>query len=387
MSDVFIKPSLVVQTAVEILQRVRVLPALVTTDGLGDFGGSANDTINIRVPAVLQASERTLRSSDRTLQTDDLVEYSIPVQLTDHVYQAIGLQDEQRTLDIRDFGQQVLAPQVSAVAYKLEDKLAALIDSPDWTSGTAGGVLPIDPSDPFPGVIDARKALNDANVPDAGRILLVGSAVEARILKSEQFRHFDKSGDDNALRRAYLGEIAGLQVFRSNAVAEDALYEWHPTAFVYVNRAPVAAEGVVASASFGADGTALRWLADYSYEQIGNRSLVDVFTGYKVITEQDGSFVRAVKGRLSITSISAGADLAVTAASGANHTKQLKVVDSNGMNVTAASSFISATPATATVSSAGLVTGVAAGSVNVTATYPDPNGGTAKTDVVAVTVS
>lgn len=387
MSDVFIKPSLVVQTAVEILQRVRVLPGLVTTDGLGNFGGSANDTINIRIPALANAHERVLRSSDRSIVADDLVEYSIPVQLTDHVYSAIALQDEQRTLDIRDFAGQVLRPQVTAVAYKLEDKLAALVDSADYTTGPAGGVIGLDPADPFGGIIDARKALNDANVPDDSRILVVGSAVEARILKSEQFRHFDKSGDSDALRRAYMGMIAGLQVFSSNAIPEDTAYEWHPTAFVYVNRAPVAAEGVVASASFGADGVALRWLADYSFSQLGNRSLVDVFAGYKVITEQDGSFVRGTKLRLSITGIVAPESATVTAANGANHTSQLKVLDSNGMNVTAEASFTSVDATKATVSTAGLVTGVASGTTTVDVSYPDPNGGAAKTDTVAVTVS
>lgn len=381
MPHAFVKPSLVVQTAVEILQRQRVLQALVTTDGLGDFGGSANDTINIRVPAIAGAHTRTLRASDRTLSTDDLVEYNIPVQLTEHVYSAIKLTDEQRTLDIQDFAHQVLKPQVSAVAYKLEDLVADLIDSADYDE-----VLAISPSDTFPAFVDARRKLNDNNVPDSDRILVVGSAVEAQILKDDQFRQFQQSGDANALRRAYLGEIAGMRVFRSNAIASDTAFEWHPTAFVYVNRAPKQSEGIVASASYAADNVALRWLADWSYTDIGLRSLVDVFTGYKVITEADGSFQRGVKMRLSITGINAGADFEITAAAGANHTKQLKVVDSNGQDVTAASTFASATPAKATVSAGGLVTGVAAGTSVITATYPDPNGGADKTDTVTATV-
>lgn len=381
MPHAFVKPSLVVQTAVEILQRQRVLQALVTTDGLGDFGGSANDTINIRVPAIAGAHTRTLRASDRTLSTDDLVEYNIPVQLTEHVYSAIKLTDEQRTLDIQDFARQVLKPQVSAVAYKLEDLVADLIDSADYDE-----VLAINPSDTFPAFVDARRKLNDNNVPDSDRILVVGSAVEAQILKDDQFRQFQQSGDANALRRAYLGEIAGMRVFRSNAIASDTAFEWHPTAFVYVNRAPKQSEGIVASASYAADNVALRWLADWSYSDIGLRSLVDVFTGYKVITEADDSFQRGVKMRLSITGIDAGADFEITAAAGANHTKQLKVVDSNGQDVTAASTFVSATPAKATVSAGGLVTGVAAGTSVITATYPDPNGGADKTDTVTATV-
>lgn len=290
MAHVFEKPSLVVQTAVEILQRQRVLQALVTTDGLGDFGGSANDTINIRIPAIAGAHTRTLRDSNRNLTTDDLVEYTIPVQLTDHVYSAIKLTDEQRTLDITDFARQVVMPQVSAMAYTLEDKVATLIDSPEYEN-----VIEIDPTDTFPAFVDARRALNDANVPDVNRVMVVGSAVEASILKDQQFRYAEHAGDNSALRRAFLGEIAGMRAFRSNAIDPNAAYVWHPTAFVYVNRAPRASEGIVASASYSADNTALRWLADWAYSEIGLRSLVDTFCGYKVITEADGSFVRGVK--------------------------------------------------------------------------------------------
>jgi len=290
MAHVFEKPSLVVQTAVEILQRQRVLQSLVTTDGLGDFGGSAQDTINIRIPAIAGAHSRTLRASDRTLTTDDLVEHTIPVTLTDHVYSAIKLTDEQRTLDINDFARQVVMPQVSAMAYKLEDNIAALIDSPTYENQ-----VEIDPTDVFPAFVDARKALNDANVPDQNRVLVVGSGVEAAILKDQQFRYAEHAGDSNALRRAYLGEIAGMRAFRSNAIDPSAAYVWHPTAFVYVNRAPKASEGIVASASYAADNISLRWLADWSYSEIGLRSLVDVFTGYKVITEPNGDFIRGVK--------------------------------------------------------------------------------------------
>ncbi|MCV7354496.1 Ig-like domain-containing protein [Mycolicibacterium fluoranthenivorans] len=75
------------------------------------------------------------------------------------------------------------------------------------------------------------------------------------------------------------------------------------------------------------------------------------------------------------------ANLSVTAAAGVNHTKQVVVTDSQGIDRTATATFVSDTPAKATVNSAGLVTGVASGSANVTATW---NGFTA-VSVVTVT--
>jgi hypothetical protein len=70
-----------------------------------------------------------------------------------------------------------------------------------------------------------------------------------------------------------------------------------------------------------------------------------------------------------------------TVAAGANHTKQLAVADNNGADRTATATYVSDTPAKATVSSTGLITSVASGTANVTATW---NGLSA---VCAVTVT
>lgn len=72
---------------------------------------------------------------------------------------------------------------------------------------------------------------------------------------------------------------------------------------------------------------------------------------------------------------------ALTVASGINHTKQLTVTDSNSFDRTAQSTYISATPSTASVDANGKITAVATGTVNVTATY------LGDTAVCAVTVS
>lgn len=71
----------------------------------------------------------------------------------------------------------------------------------------------------------------------------------------------------------------------------------------------------------------------------------------------------------ALTSISAASSTeTVTAAAGASHTKQLVITGNNGINYTGDCVFTSATPAKATVSSTGLVTGVASGSSVITAT-------------------
>lgn len=59
----------------------------------------------------------------------------------------------------------------------------------------------------------------------------------------------------------------------------------------------------------------------------------------------------------------------VTAATGASHTKQLTVKDSNSEDRTTQATYTSSDQTVATVSSGGLITGVTAGSATVTATY------------------
>lgn len=84
-----------------------------------------------------------------------------------------------------------------------------------------------------------------------------------------------------------------------------------------------------------------------------------------VAANADGSLYPAATG-ITLAPTTA----AITAATGINHTKQLTVTDSNGLDRTAVSTFLSADVTKATVSNTGLITGVAAGGpINVTATY------------------
>lgn len=78
----------------------------------------------------------------------------------------------------------------------------------------------------------------------------------------------------------------------------------------------------------------------------------------------DGSFYPAASA-VTVTPTTA----ALTVAAGVNHTKQLVFKDNNGADRTATATWVSDTPAKATVSSTGLVTAVAAGTANITGTY------------------
>lgn len=83
-----------------------------------------------------------------------------------------------------------------------------------------------------------------------------------------------------------------------------------------------------------------------------------------------------------LTSINATpASPSVTVSAGASHTVQLVVEGNNGINYTPDCTFVSSDPTKATVSSSGLITGVATGSTTVTVTKGS------LTDTVSVTVT
>lgn len=96
-------------------------------------------------------------------------------------------------------------------------------------------------------------------------------------------------------------------------------------------------------------------------------------------------FVAAPTGSLAVTA--ATGDLSITATVGPDHTVQLKVMGNNGINYTPHCTFSSGTPAKATVSASGLVTGVSAGSSVITASYLPAGSAVPITGTASITVT
>ncbi|PVB19739.1 P22 phage major capsid protein family protein [Mycobacteroides abscessus] len=384
-----LKSSLVIDSALKLLRRERILAAMVTDHGVSNWGGSEGDTITIRVPGVMRANQRGIRDANRTLAESSIVEYPVPVTIDKHLYQAVPMKDEQLSLDIRDWARQVLFPMVQSIGELNESNLASLIETAPYQETIA-----IDPTDTFKAFSTAVQRLSETNVPKPGRVLVVGSAVATALRNDTQFRHADFSGDaaNSALREAWVSRIAGMNVIESQWISQDSAYIFHPTAFLVTYQAPAVPRGVSYGSSAAVDGLALRFLADYNYGGLNDRYVLDTYAGYNTISDPDQGFVRAVKLRLAMTGninvVSAGG-VAPTMAVG--DTLQLKIRDDNGALITDRCTFVSGTPAKATVTAGpgyengGLVTAVAAGTSAITVTYAGPSGN--KTATVNVTVA
>jgi hypothetical protein len=386
MANAFIKPDVVIQTVLGMLQQELVLPQLVWKDGLGDFSGKYNDTITIRIPVPTIAHTRKLRATgaDRLLVASDLTETSVDVKLTDVIYNLINLTDEERELDLRSFGIDVLPRQVRAVSEKLEYGISQTIQNAPYQF-----VNSIEADGMWGGVVNLRRKLNDAKVPRDGRILIVGSAIEEALLNDERFIRYDSAGDDavSRLQTARFGQLAQQQVIVVDTIPAGVGYLFHPTAFVMVTRAPGRpfSNNVAVAATGSENGVGLRWLGDYDSSVTTDRSLVDTWAGFKAVVDPEPGFVRAARIQLKATDATVGnADVAFTAAAGPLHAAQLTLEDNNGDDRAADTGLVtwtSATPAKATVSATGVVTAVSAGTSVITATVD----GLTKTATVTVT--
>lgn len=304
MANVFLKSQKLLDVGLELLAREIVIPALVWRDAAGDFAGAADSTISMRVPARTTARTRPLGQArpaasegNGIITMDELAEQKVDVTLTDAVYSAIAITDEQQELDIVNFGRQVLAPQVTAVGEGCENALAT-----EMVGATYATNLTLDVTDPYKTLVDAHVALNKANVPRDGRVVLAGADIEGDILKSDRLARVDQSGSDSALRRAEIGNLARFPVYVSNALPADFAVAFHRTAFVLNMRAPKKPDGANYGTSTAKGGLAMRHIKDYDFRNVQDRSLVDVFIGTNIVDDDvvgdpaaPRQFVRAVR--------------------------------------------------------------------------------------------
>lgn len=293
MANTFVKASRIVTAALALLEREIILPSVVWKDAFGDFAGAAGDTISVRIPSYATARTRVLRSAT-PYTIDQLSESTISLTLDTDVYKAVGVTDEELTLDVASFTEQVMTPVVHAVARGVEDALAAKI-----AASTPFVSLTMDATDPYKTLIDARKALNDAQVPQSGRYCIVGSAAEAAMLKSDHLSRFDGSGDTSALRDAIVGKLGGFTVLSAGPqVDPKASYAFHSTAYALSMRAPAIPDGVGWGASESFGGLSMRVIRDYDFTNIRDRLLANVYIGTGIVndtgyTDANGVFVPA----------------------------------------------------------------------------------------------
>ena len=284
MALTIVKADRIVRTMLGLLEREVSLPALVWRDAGGDFRGAKDDTITIRLPSYFKANTRVLRAGT-TRTESSLLERTVTVTLDTDVYGKVPITDEELTLDIESFNDQIVVPVVGGIVRAVEDALVTEVEDATYANeveipqdGTAGEV--------YGACVDARKYLNDSRVPTSGRSLIAGSAVEAAMLKDPYFVRADMAGSGDPLRSGLIGRIAGMPVYMIPALEPDEAYAFHRTAYVLSSRAPFVPRGVPWGATMAWQGFALRVAQAVDPDELVDNFHADTWIGTNVVTDR-----------------------------------------------------------------------------------------------------
>jgi hypothetical protein len=260
------------------------------------------------------ASDRPLPSSPRRAPNGFINESRFPVQLTTLAQNASALSMEQVAFDLKQFGSQVLSKLTRGFAEYFDDTTANFIKANITRSGLSaaaqkaiGGdvAVTIPAADGTAAtmsaralalrtaLVDARMAMNVANVPASERYLIAGPEVEAVLLKDPEFVAADYSGDTSALRRAIVGSIYGFDIVIHNAFGLEA-YLFHKSAMVLVSACPAIPMGAVVGSVQDVNGIATRMLVDYDYDQKSDTIGLDTMYGLSTVAEDPDYMVRGV---------------------------------------------------------------------------------------------
>ena len=281
--------------AIGLLEREAILARTVWRDPVNpnDFARKKNDTVSIYLPAYVTANRRQLRAnaarSRKTLQ-----ERKIDVSLDYDLQVDIPLTDENLTLDVANFTLNVTVPALSAIVRAYDDEIAAVMEGATYET-----TIPITGGSQYEALVDARAALNDASVPATNRWLVVGSELEADLLKSELLSQANTSGSAQTLRNGVVGQVAGFNVLVSHSIAPDVGFAYHSTAFALASRAPVVPRGVAWGTVQAAGGFAVRVMEHLTDDGTGdllNLAYFDSWFGCGVVTDngtwnQNGKFI------------------------------------------------------------------------------------------------
>lgn len=272
----FLNSSQIASLAIPLLHRSVVLPRTVERVAGNEFGGSSGDTITVRVRANRTANVQSTPGTTITLDT--IAETGVAL-VVNHIYSAAALTDEDLTLNLENFGAQVLQPAVQAVARKSEQYIADAINAL-----VADATVPATPTaDDYAAAIkDAGQVLDESDVEAGNRWCAVSPAVARALLDYPAIEDASALGTPSAIQDAMIGRYAGFNLVKSNTLTTGTLCAYHRSAFVIGNRAPVRVSGVD-SAIATQDGFSLRVVRDFDASKLSEIVAVSTFAGAALI--------------------------------------------------------------------------------------------------------
>lgn len=211
MANTFLTPDIIGREALMRLQNNTVTASLVHRGHQPEFtGAKVGDTISVRKPATFTAQEF---SGSTTVQ--DASEESVSLVLEKHFDVTFAITAKDKTLELADFSEQLVAPAMEAIAQGVDAyALSKYVEFP-YFFGTAGT-----PISTLPHLAGVGKVLDDNKVPMARRHAIIDTGTKASLMGQEVFVTADKRGDGGAtLREAEMGRTGGINWYMDQNVA------------------------------------------------------------------------------------------------------------------------------------------------------------------------
>lgn len=199
MPNTFLTCQEIARQALLRLQSNMVMAGLIYTDYSNEFK-QKGDTIQVKKPATFIADE-----FGTTINLQDIGESSILVKLDKIADVSVEVGSKELTLNIDDFGTQVLDGATLAIAEKVDQDLCALYSGIPYYSG-AGGSTP----DSLDDISAAMLVLNNHRVPMANRSAVWDPYAQAKLVTIDALADASKSGSTAALREASMGRVLGF---------------------------------------------------------------------------------------------------------------------------------------------------------------------------------
>jgi hypothetical protein len=178
---VVVKPEKIAAAAAVLLEESLTVPAVFQREGIDQFRGAKNDTVNIKVEGVLPWREYGWRNDRSTeILFDEYAERTVALTFGGDIYNGVKLTDEQNEMDIAGWTK-LARKQTEAIGAGLNHKAVARRDRRAFR-GRAGLRRDQRPQVPHP----RPQVANQLRMPAEGRVMLIGTGVESAILSDEK---------------------------------------------------------------------------------------------------------------------------------------------------------------------------------------------------------
>jgi len=206
-TNTFLTANEIAKESVMRLNNNLVMAGLVHRDFSNEFADKG-DTVQVRKPATFVAKEFTSSIDVQNIEEDNVL-----VKLDKIADVSVEVTSKQLSLNIRDFGEQVVQPAMEALAQKIDSDLMELYKDVPYTFGSAG-TTPDELSD----IAGVGKILNENKAPLSGRSLVLDPEAQAALVVLDAIANAEKSGSTQALREANMGRILGFDTFMSQNI-------------------------------------------------------------------------------------------------------------------------------------------------------------------------